>query len=533
MSNISHFSFLEPHVNCIFFKLNNDTINDLSLDFIIKKMTLSSTEQHLLKKILTNMPTEKAVIQYRQAIYRDLRSSPQICKSICEIFDEMHFYTSDKKRAIDNKSSIWELLSFLKDLENYTSSVTKIKKIIENQHFESEGMQKFTTFINEICNACGFSELTDDIKSLGEDVSSIKSMTLGVNFNSEFYPEKIGIISMNEYYFGEQSILERFIGFHKKRNGVDKDLNPLTMLTHSNKGNVIESPLMNNLTNIVERMLPGVTSKLKRILKKYTDTSGMALTKLSEEFLFYSRFIELEEHLTETGLNCCNGEFSDNNTFLGDFYNLKLALYGSGTTERSIVCNNLDFTKEHGILILTGPNRGGKTILTQAIGLVFLLFQQGVFVPCSSADIKICDGIYTHFPVDENKTLSLGRLGEESERFCKICQVATAKSLILFNESFSTTSHTESIYIAEDIIKYLCCLGARVCFNTHLYELAENVDKFRTDEKSVCGVASVVMGQNNGTRSYKIHYAKPDGKSFARDIAFQYGITFEQLCGNL
>lgn len=534
MTDINSFSLLAPSDNCKYFILNDETINDLSLDFLVKNMTSSLNEQNVIKSILMNMPAEKSVIKYRQDIYCDLKNIPEVSEQLCEIFNEMLFYTSQKPKSIDNKSSIWELLSFLKELENYTSSIIKIKKIIDGIEFYSEGMKKFSVFINDIYNNSGFNELEKDLKNLGEDVSSIKSMTLGVNFTSDFFPEEIGIISMNEYSFGEHSLLKKFIGFHKQRKNNDKDLISLSILTHSHKGNAVESPLMNNLTTLVERMLPSVTAHLKKILKKYTDTSGTALSKLSDEFLFYSRFIELENKLSKSGVPCCHGEFSENNTYLENFYNLKLAVYQSKEiSENNIICNDLEFTKEHGILILTGPNRGGKTILTQAIGLVFLLFQQGVFVPCSSAKIRICDGIYTHFPADENKTVSLGRLGEESDRFRRICQTATAESLILFNESFSTTSHTESLYIAEDVIKYLCCLGARVCFNTHMYELAENAEKINADEKSVCGAVSIVMGQNNSERSYKIHYSKPDGKSYAHDIAYQYGITFEQLCSNM
>jgi len=239
----------------------------------------------------------------------------------------------------------------------------------------------------------------------------------------------------------------------------------------------------------------------------------------------------LEHHISECGNPCCMAEFSNNDTQLSDFYNIKLAICRiKGSINHKIVYNELTFAKEKNIMVLTGANRGGKTIFTQGIGLAFLLFQHGVFVPCSGGKMRICDGIYTHFPADENATVSLGRLGEEAQRLSEICKTATSESLLLFNESFTTTSHTESIYIATDVLKYLCCLGARVCFNTHIHELAENADKLSLSDKSVCGAVSVVMGCENGERSYKIFYKKPDSKSYAYDIAKKYGITFEQLC---
>lgn len=531
MDSIGAFSLLSPVGTYEYFTLNDNTANDLSIDFVIENLTSTSSEQCILKKLLMKMPICKHVIQYRQAIYKDLKNMPEICEELCEIFKEMQFYSSGKTKSIDRKSSIWDFISRLKELENYCLSIIKIKKILSDHSFQSEGMKQFSTFIDMIYSDSGFHELSEDIKSLGEDVSSIKSMTLGVNFNSDFYPDEVGIISMNEYFFREQGILDKFIGFHKKQNPSDKNLNSYAMVTHPHKGSVSESPLMNNLANIVERMLPDVTQKLKRILKKYTDTSGLVLSKLADEFLFYERFIKLEHNISECGNPCCMAEFSDDETRLSDFYNVKLAICRiKGTIDHGVVCNELEFTNEKNIMILTGPNRGGKTIFTQGIGLAFLLFQHGVFVPCSKGKIRICDGIYTHFPADENATVSLGRLGEEAHRLNEICKTATSKSLLLFNESFATTSHTESIYIATDVLKYLCCLGARVCFNTHIHELAENADNFSSSNQSVCGAVSVVMGCENGERSYKIFYKKPDRKSYAHDIAYKYGITFEQLC---
>ena len=51
--------------------------------------------------------------------------------------------------------------------------------------------------------------------------------------------------------------------------------------------------------------------------------------------------------------------------------------------------------QDEAILILTEPNCGGKTILTQGLGLAFYLFQQGVFTTCSGGTMRICDNIFT------------------------------------------------------------------------------------------------------------------------------------------
>ncbi|MBR5683810.1 MAG: hypothetical protein IKW96_11165 [Ruminococcus sp.] len=545
LSDIKSFSLLAPDENGGTFRLGSNTANDLSLNFLAESISGNSSEQSVLKSILLEMPVSEKVISYRRAVYSELKDNEELCEELYNIFDAMRFYSNDRPAQIGGSSTIMEFLVRLRALEGYVNSVLKIKEVIGGHEFKSEGLKLFAGYISEICDNSGFEELEKDLSVVGDDINNIKSITIGVNLDHEFYPKESGILSLNKFYFDRQSAIRRFVKFHLKDQINDKDLMQFSMETHDNDLRLLrqkynglpsptnratDTPLMNNLNTIIERMLPSCTSKLKRVLDRYVDVSGKALAKLADELLFYLRFIGLEKKLKEHGMPCCCGEASEDDTVLRDFYNVKLAICRlKGTIDEEIVCNDMEFTKDKTVQILTGPNRGGKTVLTQGIGLVFLLYQSGVFVPAASAKIRPCDGIYTHFPVEEEKTVSLGRLGEEAERFNEICRTADSGSLLLFNESFATTSHTESLYIAEDVLKYLCCIGARTCFNTHMHELAENADKISDAAASGYRAVSVVMENENGKRSYKIGYKKPDGKSYAHEIAYKYGITFEQL----
>ncbi len=189
----------------------------------------------------------------------------------------------------------------------------------------------------------------------------------------------------------------------------------------------------------------------------------------------------------------------------------------------------MDFSTQHRIYILTGPNRGGKTTITQAVGILYLLAQNGIYVPGTHVAISPADSIYTHFPADENQTVDLGRLGEESKRFSEIFAMATSRSLLLLNESFATTSFTEGLYIAKDITKSLKYLGANTIFNTHMHELAASLDEMNASSDSADQAVSLITGVEEGKRSYKISIAPPQGLSFAQDIAEKYGVTFAQL----
>lgn len=528
---IRSFSLLAPTGAKPCTVLNDTTVNDLSLDYLSRRLAQNDTEQAVILHLLRELPTDQDTVLWRQAVYCDLREDPAFCQSLMEIFDAIHFGALDDTQASYGNAGILQLIDRLRVLEQYCTAITSVRDLLKGKSFRSQAMQQFAQFITDIYESSGFSALSEDIRVLGDDILSIRSMTLGVNFDHNFAPHEVGILSLNTYEFGEKGFLEKFIQFHRKRHPEDKELRQFTMVTHAKPAEAKENLLMNNLSRLIEEMLPTVTVKLRRILKRYSDLSGILLARLGDELLFYARFIGLERRLTQAGYPCTMPDCTAEETHLREFYNVKLALCKlDGIIENEIVRNDVAFTQAHTILLLTGPNQGGKTVFTQGIGLAFLLAQHGVFAPCTEGAWRLCDGIFTHFPADENRTVSFGRLGEEAVRFREICAAATADSLLLFNESFATTSHTESLYIAKNALQYLCVLGARTCFNTHMHELAADPEALLT-EQAVCGAVSIVMGKRGTPEAYHVKEAPPDGLSDAAAIAEQYGITFGQLCG--
>ena len=140
-----------------------------------------------------------------------------------------------------------------------------------------------------------------------------------------------------------------------------------------------------------------------------------------------------------------------------------------------------------------------------------------------------CDNIFTHFPADENDTVDLGRLGEESKRLSEIFTVATKYSLLLLNESLATTNVAEGLYIAKDVVKSMRYLGVRAIFNTHMHDLARNLEEVNENVEGDSKVESMVTGVDHGNRSFKVYITSSEGVSYAKDIAEKYGVTFAQI----
>ena len=159
------------------------------------------------------------------------------------------------------------------------------------------------------------------------------------------------------------------------------------------------------------------------------------------------------------------------------------------------------------------------------------MFQLGLPVAAESARMSVVSGIFTHFPEGADDTIDKGRLGEECARLREIFDDATANSMILLDESLSSTGAYEASYIASEILTGFAVIGTRGIFSTHLHELAAKVDEINEKSAELGGIRldTLVAGIEEGKRSFKIIRAKPDGKSYARDIADKYGLSFENL----
>jgi DNA mismatch repair ATPase MutS len=196
------------------------------------------------------------------------------------------------------------------------------------------------------------------------------------------------------------------------------------------------------------------------------------------------------------------------------------------------VPNDAHFDDEGRIAILTGPNSGGKTTYLQAVGLAHVLFQAGLPIPSRYAQLSPVDAIFTHFPALE--TQQQGRLAEEASRLRHICLHATAYSLVLMNESLSSTVASEATYLAQDVLCGLRAIGVRALYATHLMDLPERIPEMHETVKGESALFSLVAGirlnaEGEAQPTFRIERGAPHGRGYAREIARRHGISLEQI----
>ncbi len=537
--------------------LSDASIHDLGLDYICAQITEKKSEQTLFLSILSKMTENPAVTQYRSDVFSDIYQNKAMRDEMLCILDKINFLRDygSVGRTYEESAGIWDLLHRLDELKDYIQCVEAIFRSLSNASVHSEGLLCLQEYIDDLYHDNGFSELRKDIEALRATTSDLRSVTLGINLNERFEADGIGLISINNKYFTKSNIISDFCEKISMKEAVKSETvwkdeykyHPFAAETSKKQdlisrrgialipdGDMMED-MPRYMNRIATQMLSTVVKKLKNTLDQYVSVTITDITDLIPEFIYYVRFAEYIGKLSSRGLHFCKGtlaaEGAEERTMCAKaFYNLKLAAV-TAVKQETIVSNDLDFDREHLVYVLTGANRGGKTTATQAVGLLFVLAQGGIYVPAETFSFQPADCIYTHFPADEDKTMDLGRLGEECRRFRQIYSDSTRNSLLLLNETFSTTSFEEGYFIAKDAVRAILEKGARTIYNTHMHKLAYDLEELNRCYQDVKAVSLIVKAEG-GKRSFQIAIAPPEGMSYAGDIARKYGVTYEMLVGS-
>jgi len=132
--------------------------------------------------------------------------------------------------------------------------------------------------------------------------------------------------------------------------------------------------------------------------------------------------------------------------------------------------------REQQILIITGPNMAGKSIILRQTGLIILLAQVGSFVPADAATIGMVDKIFTRVGASDNLAAGESTFLVEMNEAANILNNATDRSLILLDEVGRGTSTFDGLSIAWSLAEYLhnhAPVAAKTLFATHYHELNE------------------------------------------------------------
>jgi DNA mismatch repair protein MutS len=174
----------------------------------------------------------------------------------------------------------------------------------------------------------------------------------------------------------------------------------------------------------------------------------------------------------------------------------------------------------HNIVVLTGPNMGGKSTYLRQAALIVIMAQMGSFVPARAARLGIVDRVFTRIGASDNLARGRSTFMVEMTETAAILHTATARSLILLDEVGRGTSTYDGLAIAWAAVEYLHArVHAKTLFATHYFELTElaeqlsGVKNYHVSVKESGGSVVFLRRVEPGAadRSYGIEVAKLAG----------------------
>jgi hypothetical protein len=192
-----------------------------------------------------------------------------------------------------------------------------------------------------------------------------------------------------------------------------------------------------------------------------------------------------------------------------DLYDPGLLLRSGGT----VVGNDLD-ADGTSLVLVTGANQGGKSTFLRAMGVAQVMMRAGLFAAARSFSAPVARGVFTHYEREETSKAGLGKLEEELARMSQVVDWLTPGSLVLLNESFSSTNEAEGAAIASGLIEALVESGVRVACVTHSFELADHFARSGRDDVAFLRAER----REDGTRTYRMLPGAPAPTSHGEDL---------------
>jgi len=396
---------------------------------------------------------------------------------------------------------------FLDAAEVYCEAVNALMNDTRDTTVLSTGLKAFFDYLAEYAGAAPFQTILRDCKTVKEGLNQI-------NYAVHI---RTGSVTVQPYESEPDytAVIEQT--FSKFQQGAVKDYR--ARFPEFASMNRIEAEILIR----VAALHPETFQALDAFCTTHANYLDPAIAAFEREIQFYIAYKAYMIPFERRGLHFCFPQVSDEHKTLRCQDSFDLALAGKLLNEDTpIVCNNFHLEGPERILIVSGPNQGGKTTFARAIGQVNYLASLGLPVPGSDARLFLFDRIFTHFERMEAVTSLRGKLQDELVRMHRILDDATPDSLVIVNEIFASTTANDGIYLGSRLIERLARIDLVCVCVTFLVELAGASDK------TVSMVASVDP-DDPAIRTYRIERRLPDGLAYAHALARKHELTYDTL----
>jgi DNA mismatch repair protein MutS len=478
---------------------------DLNLDQFVATVTVGRDVYDLPSFWYTPLHSADA-IAYRHEVFHDLEHHPNMecvaafatgmrtTRERLDLIGRLH-YTQQRRR--------W----FLDAARCYCDAVRRLSKELASASVRSRGLRDVREYLDQYLASAEFQRLEQEEREVHQRLQDVR-YTLEINGARV----KVGRYEDEEDYGAAVAAT-----FQKFRQG-------------SVKSHRLEQPRATEMNHVeagvldrVALLFPETFGALADFCVRHADFVDPTVAAFDREVQFYLAYLELVERLGVAGLSFCYPRVhgDEKTAHARDTFDVVLAEKLVANRE-TVVTNDFELADGERVFVVSGPNQGGKTTFARTFGQLHHLAALGCPVPGSEAALYLCDRIFTHFEKEERLEDLSGKLQDDLLRVREILEEATADSVVILNEIFTSTSLTDAAFLGTRVLEALIDRGSLCVCVSFVEELA-------TLDQSVVSMVSTVDPDDAAVRTFKVVRHPADGLAYAVAIAEKYGLTYKML----
>lgn len=480
--------------------------SDLNLDQILGSIVKGQEEQDLITALFHQGLRDPDTVHYRHEVFKDLED-PDLFKHVQQFSERMRQVRSHlsqvEKMEVHHQRQGW----FLDAAALYCEAVSSLHDALEVGTLGSRGLLAFREFLTEYMASPAFTTLVDDTRDCRKVLEDIR-------YCIRIRGRRVDV----SRYEGEGDYSSEVLAtFERFKQGGVKDYRAVYRTW----------PAMNYVGSQILELVARLFSKEFSALDEYCRQHGYFLDETVRRFerglQFYLTYMDYIAPLRTAGLIFCYPEVTTSAKDIWAIDTFDLALAKKLTAQRiPVVFNEFHLAGDERILVVSGPNQGGKTTFARTFGQLHHLASIGYPVPGTDARLFLCDRLLTHFEREEDLSRMRGQLEDDIARVREILQSATSDSIVIMNESFASTTLRDGFFLGQKVLQKVMALDLLCVYVTFIDELASL-------GPSVVSMVSTVVPENPAERTYKVVRAPADGLAYALAIAEKYNLTYERL----
>jgi DNA mismatch repair protein MutS len=478
--------------------------HDLNIDQIVAAVT--GKDEYDLKPFFYRQLADVDEIVYRQQVMKDLES-PRLFERIGAFAEKMLEMRSHLRAVEQAYYRLHKNGWFLDAAAIYCAGVQQLTTDLMETELQSRGFRELREYASSYVASERFAALVADTERVKTDLRSIKYSVVirGLAVTVRKYQDEIDYSAEIEQIFA------------KFRQGSVKDY--LIRFSEFTGVGHVEAQIV----ELVAKLHPEIFYFFDQYCAKYQNFVDPILQRFEREVQFYISYLRHIGELRSAGLPFCYPTVETGTKDIHGDAVFDLALAAKFVTEgAAVVPNDFYLQGKERVLVVSGPNQGGKTTFARTLGQLHYLASLGCPVPGSKARLFLCDRILTHFEKEETIENLRGKLQDDLLRIHRVLQQATRNSLVVINEIFSSTALEDAVFLATAIMQRILALDCLCVCVTFLDEVAEL-------GPSVASMVSTVVPENPALRTFKLVRRPADGRAYAMAIAEKYRLTYGSL----